>query len=302
MRWDVDGGRVPHRDWSRFVTAGGLQWHVQVTGPATGPAIGPEAAPVVLLIHGTGATTHSFAGLAPLLARHCRLVIPDLPGHGFSGRLHNPDPDRVASSLAALLAELALPPALIIGHSVGAAIALMLAGRGLAAPAGIVALGGALLPFAGVGKLYPGLARTLFVNPFVPALFSLTTRLQSMPDLLTRWTGSRLGREQVAQYERLFRNPGHTGGALALMANWDLDTIERTIAHIHCPLLLLHGTRDKTVPPATSATVAQRLAARGAPARHISLPGLGHLAHEEAPDRHAALILEFAREHLRLPA
>ncbi len=298
MRWDADGGRVPHRDWSRFVTAGGLKWHVQVTGP---DGSGDDA-PVVLLIHGTGATTHSFAGLAPLLAGHCRLVIPDLPGHGFSGKLHNPDPDRVAHSLAALLAELALPPALIIGHSVGAAIAFMLAARQLAAPAGIVALGGALLPFAGVGKVYPGLAKALFVNPFMPAFFSFTTRLQSMPDLLARWTGSRLNREQVAHYERLFRNPGHTGGALALMANWDLDTIERTIAHIHCPVLLLHGARDKTVPPDTSATVARRLAAQGTPVKHISQPGLGHLAHEEAPEAHAALILDFARQAALLPA
>jgi len=288
MRWDVDGRHVPHREWSRFVTAGGLKWHVQVAGP--------EGAPVLLLIHGTGATTHSFADLAPLLAQQFRVVIPDLPGHGFTGKMAAPEPDNVAKALAALLAELGVAPAMILGHSVGAAIAFMLAARGLVAPQAMVALGGALLPFAGVGKVYPGLAKALFVNPLMPALFSFTTRLQSMPDLMARWTGSRISREQVGHYERLFRSSAHTGGALALMAHWDLDEIERSIARVTCPVLLLHGERDKTVPPDTSRKVAQRLAAQGTRAVHHGLPGLGHLAHEEAPDRHAEMIVDFARD------
>ena len=288
MRWDIDGGLVPNREWSQFVTAGGLRWHVQITGPAN--------APPLLLIHGTGATTHSFADLAPLLAPHFRLIIPDLPGHGFTQKLNAPDPDTVAKALAAVLAELGVKPALVLGHSVGAAIAFMLTARGHVQPQAIVALGGALLPFEGMGKAYPGLARALFVNPFMPAFFSFTTRFQSMPDLLKRWTGSHSTREQVAYYERLFRSPAHTGGALALMAHWDLDTIERTIAQIDCPVLLLHGERDKTVPPATSTTVARRLAQRGTCVEQHGLPGLGHLAHEEAPDRHAQLVIGFARD------
>jgi len=291
MNWDLHGRHVPHREWSRFVAAGGIKWHVQVAG----------SGPVLLLIHGTGATTHSFAGLAPLLAQHFTVVIPDLPGHGFTQKMANPDPDRVARAVAALMEALALPPAAVLGHSVGAAIAVMLTARGLVQPQGLVGLGGALLPFAGVGKVYPGLAKALFVNPFMPAFFSFTTRFQSMPDLLRRWTGSNSSREQVAYYERLFRNAGHTGGALALMANWDLDEIERSITGVHCPVLLLHGERDKTVPPETSRTVARRLAQHGTPLEHHGLPGLGHLAHEEAPERHAEMILDFARAQAIIP-
>jgi magnesium chelatase accessory protein len=291
MNWDLHGRHVPHREWSRFVAAGGIKWHVQVAG----------SGPVLLLIHGTGATTHSFAGLAPLLAQHFTVVIPDLPGHGFTQKMANPDPDRVARAVAALMEALALPPAAVLGHSVGAAIAVMLTARGLVQPQGMVGLGGALLPFAGVGKVYPGLAKALFVNPFMPAFFSFTTRFQSMPDLLRRWTGSNSSREQVAYYERLFRNAGHTGGALALMAHWDLDEIERAITGVHCPVLLLHGERDKTVPPETSRTVARRLAQHGTPVEHHGLPGLGHLAHEEAPERHAEMILDFARAQAIIP-
>ncbi|MFZ4410973.1 MAG: alpha/beta fold hydrolase, partial [Paracraurococcus sp.] len=66
----------PNRPTSRLVAAGGLRWHVQVAG--TGP--------VLLLVHGTGAATHSWRDLLPLLARHFTVVAPDLPGHGFTER------------------------------------------------------------------------------------------------------------------------------------------------------------------------------------------------------------------------
>ena len=39
MRWDIDGRHVPHQEWSRFVSAGGLNWHVQETGPADAPVL-----------------------------------------------------------------------------------------------------------------------------------------------------------------------------------------------------------------------------------------------------------------------
>lgn len=283
MRWDQDGRHVPHREHSRFVTAGGLKWHVQV--------MGADDAPVCLLIHGTGASTHSFEHLAPLLAERFRVVIPDLPGHGFTGQLRDPTPPRVAAAVALLMAELGLLPDLTVGHSVGAAIAFTMAASDLAKPRALVALGGALLPFPGMSaKLFPSLAKLLFVNPFMPAFFSATTRFQSMPDLMHRWTGSRLSAPQIVHYERLFRDSTHTGGALALMANWDLHLIEKTIPKIDVPVLLLHGERDKTVPPDTSRQVAARLAL----GELVGLPGLGHLAHEEAPDRHAGLIVDFA--------
>ena len=57
-QWDHDGADWPHRHSSIFVHAAGLRWHVQQMGRG----------PVVLLIHGTSAATHSFRGLAPLLA------------------------------------------------------------------------------------------------------------------------------------------------------------------------------------------------------------------------------------------
>jgi magnesium chelatase accessory protein len=60
----------PDRDGA--VEAAGIRWQVRVAG--RGPA--------VLLLHGSGASAHSWAGLGPLLESRFTVVAPDLPGHG----------------------------------------------------------------------------------------------------------------------------------------------------------------------------------------------------------------------------
>jgi magnesium chelatase accessory protein len=288
-RWSIEGRNWPNAESSRFVTAGGLKWHVQVMGQG----------PVVLLLHGTGAATHSWRDLAPLLSPHFTVVAPDLPGHGFTARLGRANPTAVAAGIAALTDALQLPPALTIGHSAGAAIALTMADQKLARPQAIISLGGALLPFPGLaGKLFPAMARMIFVNPLMPELFAMRARVPGeIAAFLHRSTGSRLDARGVMFYERLLRTSGHIGGALALMAHWDLDALERALPGLDLPILLAHGEADATIPAKTSHTVARRLPS----ARVAILPGLGHLAHEEAPEAHAALILDFARETGILP-
>ncbi len=115
-RWDVEGRDWPNRAASRFVEAAGYRWHVQVMGQG----------PVMLMLHGSGAATHSWAGLAPLLAKHFTLVAPDLPGHGFTAmppgfRLGLPD---MARDVRVLLKALDLTPAYVVAHSAGAAVAI----------------------------------------------------------------------------------------------------------------------------------------------------------------------------------
>jgi magnesium chelatase accessory protein len=82
----------------------GVQWHVQTRGE--GPAL--------LMIHGTGASSHSWAALADILADRFTLVMPDLPGQGFSSAL---PPEEVciegfARRLQGLLQALGIRPKL----------------------------------------------------------------------------------------------------------------------------------------------------------------------------------------------
>jgi magnesium chelatase accessory protein len=289
-RWEVEGRGWPNAEASRFVAAGGVRWHVQVAG----------SGPVVLLLHGTGSATHSWRDLLPALTPHFTVVAPDLPGHGFSSAIGRASPVNVATALAALVAQLDLPPVLTIGHSAGAAIALTMADKRLARPQAVVSLGGALLPFPGMaGKLFPTMARLLFVNPLTPELFAMRTRAPGeVAAFLQRSTASPIDARGVEFYERLLQTSGHIGGALALMANWDLNPLETALPRIDVPVLLAHGDRDATIPLATSRTVADRLP----DGRLLVVPGLGHLAHEEAPALHADIIGDFARKTGILPA
>ena len=83
-----------------------------------------------------------------------------------------------------------------------------------------------------------------------------------------------------------------------MMARWDLWSLERDLPRLRTPLTLVVGSNDRTIRPAD----ALRVRALVPKAEVISLPGLGHLAHEERPDLIAGIILRVARAQLVLAA
>ncbi len=273
----------PHREASRFVMAAGQRWHVQVMG--TGP--------VVLLLHGTGASTHSWRDLAPLLVQHFTVVMPDLPGQGFSAA---PGPgglslEGMARGIAALLRVLDLSPRLIIGHSAGAALGARLCLDGAVAPERLISINGALLPLGGfAGMVFGPMARLMVTLPGMARLAARQARERSTVERLLRDTGSNLPPEGVDYYARLFRRPEHVAATLGMMAAWDLPALARDLPRLRTPLHLIVGKQDRTIRP----TEARRLQALLPSATLEALPGLGHLAHEEAPGLVARRILEHA--------
>ena len=274
----------PHVAQSRIVSAAGIDWHVQVMGEG----------PTILLIHGTGASTHSFRDLAPLLARSHTVVMADCPGVGFTETpRRRPDLQAMADLHGALLDKLGEKPEIIVGHSAGAVIAIEMALRGAAKPKRIVSLNGALLPFPGrAGRLFPALAKLLFLNPVVPRFFALRAHSERAVTRLLDGTGSRISPAGRAHYARLFREPRHVEGTLAMMSHWDLESFSRRLSRLDVPLLLIAAGNDLAISPRVAEEVHGRLAG----STLVKLPGLGHLAHEEAPDRVAEAILAFAVE------
>jgi magnesium chelatase accessory protein len=285
LDWERDGRDWPNRAASRFVEADGIRFHVQVMGEG----------PVLLLLHGTGAATHSWRALAPLLAKDFTVVAPDLPGHGFTSAppqnlLSLPG---MAASLAALLARLEAAPALAAGHSAGAAILARMALDGAIAPRGLVGLNPAIMPLGGMATpLFAPLAKAMARFSLIPELFAWHVADEKVVRRLLGGTGSSIEPEGVSLYRRVMKNPRHAAAALAMMANWDLRALQPEIPRLAPPLLLIVGADDRTIPPAD----ATRLQALHGNATIVSLPGLGHLAHEERPDDIARLIRDFARE------
>ena len=285
-RWEIEGRNWPHRAASRFVEAGGLTWHVQTMG--NGPAI--------VLLHGTGAATHSWRGVMPLLAESFTVIAMDLPGHAFTrGRVRGgPTLPGIAGAVSELLDTLNVSPAVLVGHSAGAAIALRMV-HDSADETPVIGLSPALMPFPGLAaKLFPALAKALFVNPFAPGIFSRMARMAGETErFLQRATASRIDADCLRCYRALLATSEHCGGALAMMANWDLAALAAMLPKIASPVLLIHGGNDAAIPLASV-----RQAGALLPSSELEvLDGLGHLAHEERPDLAVAAITRCAVDH-----
>jgi magnesium chelatase accessory protein len=282
--WSRDGRDWPNREFSRFVDAAGFRWHVQVMGQ--GPAL--------LLLHGTGAATHSWRDLAPILARDFTVIAPDMPGHGFT---EMPPGDRLslpgmARDIGALLTELKVEPVLAAGHSAGAAILVRMALDGHIEPRHLVSLNGALLPLFGVPtQLFRPVAKMVAAMPLMPELFAWRASDPAAIARLLKNTGSTIDRAGADFYARLAAKPGHVAGALGMMSNWDLKPIQRELPMLKTPLTLAVGSNDGTISPSDAYRVRTLLPS----AQIVSFAGLGHLAHEEKPTAFAELITRIAR-------
>ncbi|MGR3745045.1 MAG: alpha/beta fold hydrolase BchO [Pseudooceanicola nanhaiensis] len=282
MDWARDLPGWPRCETSRRVISRPHRWHVQEQGDG----------PLMLLLHGAGASTHSWRDLVPLLAGDWRTVAIDLPGQGFTqaGNRSRLGLEGMTEDIARLCQSEGWSPSVIVGHSAGAAIALSLSqlltdpeGK----PARIVGLNAALGRFEGIaGWLFPLLARVLAANPLTAYVFTLGGDPTTRARRLIKGTGSHLSSDGIALYARLIRDRAHVDGTLAMMSRWDVDPLLATLDKIEAACLFITGASDKAVPPEVSLNAAGRIPG----AEVMNLPDLGHLAHEEDPESVAALI------------
>ncbi|MBS0252211.1 MAG: alpha/beta fold hydrolase [Proteobacteria bacterium] len=283
--WDRDGADWPNREASQFIKAAGLKWHVQTTG----------CGPVALLLHGTGASSHSWRRLTSFLNHHFTVVAPDLPGHGFTSmpQANGLSLSGIAHEVSELMHVLGLEPDLVIGHSAGAAIAMRATIDRLLTPSTIVSINGALLPFGTpIGQFFSPLAKLLVSTPIVAQIMAWRGQNRVTVQRVIFGTGSRIEPQDLDYYSRLFGNPGHVAGALGMMANWDLSTFAADLTKLTTHTVLIAAENDRAISPADAVKVAQLLQQ----ARLIRLSGAGHLAHEEQPGPIAKIIIEAASD------
>lgn len=276
----------PRRAHSIRIRAVPHHWHVQVSGQ------GPD----LLLLHGAGASAHSWAPLAPML-RGYRVIAPDLPGHGFTrtGERSRLNLDAMADDLTLLCQGQGWKPAAIIGHSAGGVLALRMAELLPRPPVTLVGINAALGPFEGfAGWLFPKLAKMMAVSPFMPHLLSGLASNRRKVESVLGSTGSRLPAEGVELYRRLLAMPQHLEGTLNMMANWQLDPIMARMPQMMVPTLLITSSNDLAVPPTVSRAAATKLPR----VEYTEIPGLGHLVQEERPEAVAAILLPWLERHL----
>lgn len=294
--WDRDGRDWPHREASRFVEAAGLRWHVQRFSRNADASAGSGPAPLALMLHGTGASSHSWHPMLRGLQTHFDLLLIDLPGHAYTSMpsAWQASLPGMAQAVEALLDALNATPAIIVGHSAGAALGARMCLDGHAAPQVLISINGAFMPLGGLaGVLFPPAAKLMAALPFAPGFVARQARDPRAIQRLVSDTGSVLDPACTALYAQLVSNPGHVAGALAMMANWDVRPLLRELPQLRSMLALVAAEKDLAVPPRQAEQV--RALLRADRVSLIRLPGLGHLAHEEQPEVVAALCIEAAR-------
>ena len=282
----------PLADQSRFLSCGSINWHIQQIG-------NPKSATNILLVHGTGGTTHSMAPLAGALADKYHVTLIDLPGHGFTRgetKRHYTLPG-MARALGMLVEALAITPMIGVGHSAGAAVLLQMALEDETRLKGIVGINAALEPIEG-NAIFSPLAKALFVNPVVPSAVAWQARLFSPARSLLKNTGSPLEKIDIDAYDRLLQKSSHIAGAMGMMANWDLKPMRNRLPELRLPVDLIATEDDTMVPPRVS-----RAAASEAEALRLHMvPEGGHLIHEFEPETIAKRIDAMAAAMEEVPA
>lgn len=260
----------------------GIRWNVR--------RMGSGGRPVLLLVHGTGASSLSFREIMPLLAERFDIVAPDLPGHGdtLAPSWFTPSLPSVAASLEELLREMKLMPTVCVGHSAGAAVLTRMVIDRTLDPTLLVGLAAALVPFHGVAAaLLRPMARILARTSKVVGLRIRNTDTVAR---LLRSTGSELDARGVETYRALTSRPSHVTGTLSMMASWDLEPLSEALPNLRVPLLLLAGSHDRAVRVEEHEQTMRRLA--HAKPKLLVVEGAGHLLHEERPAEVARLIFE----------
>jgi pimeloyl-ACP methyl ester carboxylesterase len=258
---------------SRFLDLGGLQVHYRDEGDG----------PPLLLLHGTGASLHTWDGWTSALRGKFRVIRMDLPGFGLTGP--NQDDDYRISSyvefVEAFRKRLSLDSFALAGNSLGGFIAWRYA---VAHPAQVAAL--VLLDPAGYRIDRPAL---VFRLAKIPGLSWLLTKLD--PRRLTEKTlrdaygdAGKITPELVERYRDLALREGNRRAFMARAAGRGGSDRSADVAKVRAPTLILWGSLDRLIP----VEHAERFHRAIAGSALIVYPGVGHVPMEEIPDRSAA--------------
>lgn len=266
-----------------FMTVNGLEVHVE-TANYTGEDAGP---PLIVLLHGFGASTFSWREVLEPLAEVGDVIAYDRPGFGFTERptewtSNNPygTPGNLAL-LDALLTDLAPDrEVIVVGHSAGGLIAAEYARLNPDTVDRLVLVAPAVYTTGGLpGWLAPivGLPQIQRLGPIlVQGIASSGEQLleQSFVDQAVLTDEVREG------YRAPLTVVGWEAGLWRFTSAPRDNALLDNLDGVTVPTLLITGDADTVVPTVDT----QRLATELLGAELVIIPRSGHLPHEEAPE------------------
>lgn len=257
--------------------------------------------PPVVLFHGLTDSHRTWRRVAPRLARHFRVYMPDLPGHGLSGRPDAPyTVDWYANTMMRWLDAVGLERAHLIGHSFGGGVAqaMLLEQRARIDRLVLVAPGG-LGPEVGLGLR---LAAFPVLGPIVAPHI-----VRHGVSIAMRVAADDFARPEPDEIDRIaWMNaaPG-TGMAFRRTVTGCIDVFgqyEQTWDKIHLvdalpPIALFWGDRDKIIPARHGIDALERIEG----AHFAPYAGCGHFPHLECSERFSDDVARFLDETVLVP-
>ena len=238
------------------------------------------AAPSILLIHGSGMSAGAWVNQLRGSLKAFRVAAIDLPGHGKSDPIPQASVEGYAETVAEFLEALGSGPVLVVGHSLGGAIAIALAAQRPHAVTGLVLLAScAKLPWvdSSWGRLLPyvpgPLWKTFFISTAQKLLFA-----RGVPGHAVS-----LGMQELrsCRAETILKD---------LQAAKAMDLTQQATG-LDVPTLILCGSQDRLTPPALSADLKGLI-----PGSRLSLiEEAGHMLLLEVPTRVNEEVLNFAK-------
>ncbi len=235
--------------------------------------------PPLVLIHGAGGNHMLWPAPFHRLARRAVYAL-DLPGHGRSSGPGRQQIEEYAADLVAFLDALAIERAVLVGHSMGGAIAQTVA---LSAPGRVAAL--ALVATGARLRVAPALIEGLSQAP------------QQTVETIMQWAwGPGAPPEMIEQGRQTMLK----AGADVLLGDFlacDRFDLREQIGQISAPTLVLTGSEDRMTPPRLGQSLAESIPA----ARFQLVEGAGHMLMLERPAETAQAIGAFLADAPRAP-
>lgn len=269
---------------TRFLDRGEGRIAYDVTGDGTGDLEGDG--PLIVAIPGMGDLRRTYRHLVPaLVGAGFRVATMDLRGHGDSDATFTAYDDEAAASDVAALAELLGGPAILVGNSMGAGAATLVAAQRPDLVGGLVLIG----PFVRNPKA--GRATLLMFRAMTGGPWATRVWASYLPTLYPGRRDEDFQTHRRAIVESL-RRPGHRS-AFSATTRTTHAPVEAVLDRVQAPTLVVMGTRDPDFPDpaAEAAFVADRLCGRA-----VLIDGAGHYPHAEFPERTTPAIVAFARE------
>jgi pimeloyl-ACP methyl ester carboxylesterase len=266
-----------------------FEYRIELSGHSTRALELEGHGPGIVLLHGWGDSADTWRPLLAELGMHDRRAIAvDLPGFGAATRLQRgallPQLDAFVGELVETWADGG--PVVVAGNSLGGCLALRLAERGELPLAGV-------MPVAPAGLEMPGWFDLIERDPIVRRLLSIPI---GVPNALVRGSkGFSHPRDAQQAVVDAFASDSATRAAVAGLLESgrrllpELSTAPFDLAGIDCPVMLVWGTRDRTIPHTGA-----RIALDQLPTTHVALiEGAGHCPHVDSIDRLLELLLPF---------